>query len=655
MNRRRFLARLGGSSLALGFGSQADRFYSHGGSRTDPRDYPYRPVDFTAVRLTEGFWAPRLETNRSVTLPTCFNKCRETGRLLHFDLASGAASGPYEGKRYDDSDVFKVVEGASYTLNISEDPELDDYLDRLIARIAAAQEPDGYLYTTRTANPEAPADTSPGRWSDLAHGHELYNAGHLYEAAVAHYLATGKRTLLEVAIRNADLIERVFGPGKRPGVPGHQEIEIGLVKLYRATGLRKYLQLARFFVDQRGRADVRELFGSYSQDHLPIHEQSQAVGHCVRAGYFYSGVADVAAISGDASYVAAIDRLWEDVVTSKLYVTGGLGAERRGEQFGDPYVLPNAEAYAETCASIANMMWNHRLFLLHGEAKYLDVMERTLYNGFLAGISLEGDRFFYPNPLASNGKTPFNQGFATRAPWFSTACCPTNICRFLPSLSGYQYAVRDRTVFVCLFLSGRAQVPIEGDPVTIRMHTDYPWSGNVILELHPGSTRTFEVNIRVPGWAYGQPVPSHLYRYMNATVERPGIKLNDDDVPFTIESGFIRLNRPWQNGDRLHLHFPMPVRRTVSHPRVAANEGKVALERGPIVYCLEGADNGGALDGVVLADRAPCRPVHQEALLGGVTVLRSEHADGSPLTAIPYYAWSHRNAGEMMVWIPRVP
>ncbi|MDZ7333408.1 MAG: glycoside hydrolase family 127 protein, partial [candidate division KSB1 bacterium] len=401
-------------------------------SKKPQKDYPIKPVPFTDVQVTDQFWQPRMETNRTVTIPYDFKKCEETGRIDNFAKAGGLMEGEFVGIRYNDSDVYKVIEGAAYSLRLYPDPQLEQYLDDLIAKIAAAQEDDGYLYTARTINPaKPPKNAGPERWSYLIHSHELYNVGHMYEAAVAYYQATGKRSLLDVAIKNANLIDSVFGPGKKHDPPGHQEIEIGLTKLYRVTGDERYLKLAKFFLDQRGRYIGRKPYdeyisAEYTQDHKPVIEQDEAVGHAVRAGYMYSGMADVAALTGDQDYIKAIDRIWENVVSKKLYITGGIGARSEGEAFGDNYELPNLEAYNETCAAIANMFWNHRLFLLHGDAKYIDVLERTLYNGFLSGVGLDGNEFFYPNPLESDGRH-------NRSPWFDCACCPVNVVLFLPS------------------------------------------------------------------------------------------------------------------------------------------------------------------------------------------------------------------------------
>jgi hypothetical protein len=617
--------------------------------------YRLTPIPFTAVTIEDTFWQPRIETNRAVTIPYNFQKCEETGRIDNFAKAAGLIAGPHEGRFYNDSDVFKVVEGAAYSLSLYPDAELDRYLDALIAKIAGAQEADGYLYTARTINPAAVSAEVEGltRWSNLRVNHELYNVGHLYEAAVAHFQATGKRALLDVALKNADLIERVFGPDKRRDVPGHQEIEIGLVKLYRVSGEEKYLRLAKFFLDERGHANGRELYENHShigymQDHKPVIEQDEAVGHAVRAAYMYTGMADVAALTGDAAYVKAIDRIWENVVTRKLYLTGGIGALHQGEAFGANYELPNATAYTETCAAIANILWNQRMFMLHGQAKYIDVLERTLYNGFLAGVSLSGDTFFYPNPLAAGGQWAFNKGATGRSPWFDCSCCPTNVARFIPSLPGYVYAQGTEGVYVNLFVAGRGKMRIGETDLAITQETRYPWYGQVRLIVEPDREAEFSLFVRLPGWARNRPVPGDLYRYLDRQVEQIAFNLNDAPIAYRIVNDFAQIRRAWQPGDVLDIHLPMPVRRVVSHPQVGENAGKVALERGPLVYCFEGVDNGGRIDHLCLNDEMDFQAEHRPELLRGLTVVRS-----GDMTAIPYYAWAHREAGQMAVWLPQ--
>lgn len=622
----------------------------------EPRDYPVQPVAFTAVRLSDAFWAPRLETNRTVTLPYDLRKCEETGRISNFAKAGKLMSGPFEGIYYNDSDVYKVVEGAAYTLALHPDPQLDRDLDDLIAKFAAAQEPDGYLYTIRTIDPQhVQKACGPQRWSSLRHSHELYCVGHMYEAAVAHHLATGKRNLLAVALKSADLIEREFGDGRRCDPPGHQEIEIGLAKLYRLTGEQRYLKLAQFFLEARGRNyDRRPSYEEYAQDHLPVTEQDHPVGHAVRAAYMYCGMADVAALTGDETYVRAIDRIWQNMVGRRLYVTGGIGARHGGEAFGADFELPNASAYCETCAAIANALWNHRMFLLHGEGQYVDVLERTLYNGFLAGVSLGGDEFFYVNPLASDGQP-------RRQPWFDCSCCPTNVVRFMPSIPGYVYAQRGDDVYVNLFIGGQADLQVGGQTVTLAQETRYPWDGSVKVRVDPAEAAEFTLRLRIPGWATGRPLPSDLYTYLDPNAESPLILVNGDAARLDVDQGYARLRRRWQPGDVVELGLPMPVRRVLADERVGDDRGRVALERGPLVYCVEAVDNGGRVNDLVLPDAARLDARPEAGLLGGVTVLTGKAervtADGNvaptDIRAVPYYAWCHRGAGQMAVWLAR--
>ena len=626
--------------------------------------FQLKAVPFTSVDIDDKFWSPRLQVNRTVTIPYDFKKCEQTGRIDNFAKAGGLMDGDHEGIYYNDSDVFKVIEGASYSLSIHPDPELERYLDDLIAKIAASQEEDGYLYTARTiAEKTGKLDRLDKeregltRWSNLPVNHELYNVGHMYEAAVAHYSATGKTTFLDVAIKNADLIDRVFGPDKMQDVPGHEEIEIGLVRLYQVTGEERYLGLAQFFVEQRGRQEGRATHKKpeYIQDHKPVLEQSEAVGHAVRAGYLYSGVTDVAAHTGKRPYIDAIDRIWEDVVSRKLYITGGIGSLHQGEAFGDPYQLPNESAYAETCAAIANALWNHRMFLLHGDGKYIDVLERVIYNGFLSGISLSGDLFFYVNPLAFDGESKFNRDTVGRQPWYTTSCCPTNVVRFLPSLPGYVYAQGESSVYVNTFIEGKAQLTLEGEKVEITQKTDYPWEGEVEIEVDPESPREFTIYVRIPGWAQDKPVPSDLYHYIDVQSESLSLKVNGEAYPLNLDKGFARIDRRWQKGDRVELNLPMTVRRVIGHERVEANAGRVALERGPTVYCAEGIDNGGSLGDLVLPDDIPLQAEYMENLLNGVTVISGQLPDSAKreFTAIPYYSWAHREVGEMAVWLRR--
>ncbi len=634
------------------------------------KDYPIRPVDFTRVQVSDKFWAPKMETNRVATIPFAMKLNEETGRVDNFRKAAKLMKGPFQGKRYNDSDVYKVMEGAAYSLLLHPDPALRKQLDDLVKIIAAAQEPDGYLYTTRTIDPKNPA---PGagkeRWSDLRQSHELYCAGHMYEAAVAHFLATGDRSFLSVAIKNADLLVRTFGPGKRRGFPGHQEIEIGLSKLYRVTGERAYLDLAKFFLDERGHYFGGEKHGpgdpfavynseTYLQNHKPVVEQTEAVGHAVRAMYMYAGMADVAALGGWPEYVTAIDKLWENVTGKKMYLTGGVGSREDEEGFGADYDLPNA-GYAETCASVGNALWNHRLFLLHGDAKYVDVLERIMYNGLISGVSLDGTKFFYQNPLESAGAY-------VRSPWFEVACCPPNIARFLPSVPGYFYGMTDDRLYVNLFASSTAKIDIGGSKdVEIVQETKYPWEGTVRIGINPAWSATFTLAIRIPGWARNEAVAGGLYRFADASEQKVKIWLNNKPVTPPVEKGYAIFKRTWRKGDVVMVSFPMPIRRVIADERVKEDAGRVALQRGPVVFCLEATDNGADVRDLVLPDGAKLQAFFRPDFLGGVEFIQGagaiagKGADGKPaaikrdLFAIPYYSWANRGEGAMAVWLKR--
>ena len=638
------------------------------------------------VNVTDQFWAPRIELNRTVTIPHVFKMMEETGTIDKF--VSAAASRRTDAKKgkvsqwwNTDEQLYKAIEGASFSLIQHYDPQLIKTLDDFIAKITAAQQPDGYLHTQKIINLQLSPYASP-KWSDLGSELELYLAGHLYEAAVAHYQATGKRTLLNVAIKNADLVAELFGPDKRHDVCGHPEIELALIKLYKATGDKRYLDLARFFVDQRGRADGRRPRGAFSQDHKPIIEQTEAVGQALRAMYLYCGVTDLATETNDANYASAMKTLWEDVVGKKMYITGGIGSRRDNEGFGEPYDLPNKTGYAETCAAIGLSMWNFRMFLLTGDAKYIDVLERTIYNNFLAGVSLGGSQFFYENPLESDGIYKFNQGWvpagadsnykepsATRKDWFFCGCCPPNVVRFLPSISQYIYATDGNEIFVNLFIDSTAAINLKEGRVALTQQTQYPWDGYVKLMVNPEPAQVgqvFTIKLRIPCWAMGWPVPSRLYRYIDSTPAKVTLKVNGQLVPLRLSKGFAIIQRSWNKGDIIELNIPMVVHRVISDEKVKGNADRVALERGPIVYCTEGIDNGGCALGIIVTDDVKLRTEHKKDLLGGVTIITgqayilSAAEDGKSFliknhrfTATPYYAWSNRGIGEMAVWLHR--
>jgi DUF1680 family protein len=619
-------------------------------------DYPISPVEFTQVNINDQFWKPWLELNKNVTIPSSLKKCEETGRIENFEVAAGLKPGAFRGVfPFDDSDVYKIIEGASYSLTSHPDPALSTYLDTIISYIAAAQQPDGYLQTWVIIDPtKPPTDWSgTGRWTNIGSGHELYDAGHLYEAAVAHYKATGKRALLDVAIKNADLIVETFGPNKMITVTGHQEIEIGLAKLYRVTGNAAYLNLAKFFLDHRGQLEGRDkLFGEYSQDHIPVQEQTEAVGHAVRAGYMYTAMADIAAMTGDQAYLNSLEHIWNNVVSKKLYLTGGIGARHQGESFGDNYELPNQTAYNETCAAIANIFWNHRMFLLTGDSKYIDVLERTLYNGMLAGLSLEGDHFFYPNPLFADGIMKFNIGSCTRSPWFDCSCCPSNVTRFIPSIPGYVYATKDHQVFVNLFVSNTSKLVVDGNNVGISQSTEYPWNNTIIIKLDPENEINFDLKIRIPGWAKDQVLASDLYSFQKKMNRTVSLKINGKNTEFVEENGYAVLNKTWNKDDQVEVSLPMEIRRVVANQMVEDDKGKVAIECGPLVYCAEGIDNTEDVLTVALPKNASFTEEYKKDFLGGVRVISADlTGDESKLTLIPYYAWSNRGVGTMTVWM----
>jgi DUF1680 family protein len=619
-----------------------------------------RAVPFERVKLTDAFWQERLAINRSVTIPHILEQNEETGRVDNFRKAAGAGAGAYQGRRFNDTDIYKVIEAASYALAQEYDPALDAEIDELIVLIEGAQEADGYLFPARSIDPANPA---PGvgaeRWvHESAGSHELYNAGHLIEAGVAHFRATGKKRLLDVAIRFADLVDRDFGPEARRDVPGHEEIELALVKLADATGEDRYLELARFFLDQRGREHDGEPYPEgtpfaiyndrpYKQDHLPVIEQRKAAGHAVRATYLYTGMADVAARTEAPGYREALESIWRDVVATKMYLTGGIGSRDTFESFSEDYELPNRTAYTETCAAIGNDLWNHRLFLATGEARFLDVMERVLYNGALSGVSVQGDTFFYTNPLESEGSV-------SRVPYFEVACCPANLARLLAQLPGFVYAQRGDEIFVNLFVASEVDIDLASGPVGVVQETRYPWDGTLAVTIFPEEPRELTVHLRIPGWARGEPVPSDLYRFVGNDPPAPVMKVKGEEIPLSIDSGFASLRRVFNAGDKIELFLPMPVRRVESHPSVVENRGRLALQRGPLVYAAEGVDNGGSVLDLVLPPESELTDVYREEILGGVVALTGTARRGSdsvPFLAIPYFSWANRGASEMSVWI----
>lgn len=620
--------------------------------------YPITPVPFTATHVTGGFWKQRLDACRDVTVPLAFSKCEETGRYDNFVKAQHPCDTfKVGGFSFDDTDVYKTIEGASYLLQTYPDKRMESYIDSVLTIVAGAQEPDGYLYTARTMNPKHPHSWAGSkRWEKVEElSHEFYNLGHMIEGAVAHYQATGKRNFLDIAIKYADCVCRAIGPdeGQLVRVPGHQIAEMALVKLYLVTGDRKYLDEAKFFLDKRGYTSRRD---AYSQAHKPVVQQDEAVGHAVRATYMYAGMADVAALTGDTAYVRAIDRIWDNIVGKKLYLTGGIGATANGEAFGANYELPNATAYCETCAAIGNIYVNHRLFLFHGDAKYYDVLERSLYNGVLSGISLDGGSFFYPNPLESAG------GYERKA-WFGCACCPSNLCRFLPSVPGYIYATHGDSLYVNLFMEGVSDIQVGKRKLKIEQTTAYPFEGNVSLKLLKGSGN-FAMRIRIPGWVRGQVVPGDLYRFADRKQTPYSVKVNGESVDGDIEKGYLTINRRWRKGDVVEISLDMSPRLVAANEKVAEDRGKLAVERGPLVYCAEWPDNKEVdLFSVLLPAKTQLTVVDEKAP-GGARMITAGaqkvsydtdghlQTDDFMLKLIPYYAWANRGQGKMMVWLP---
>ena len=628
------------------------------GSAQINHGYPIDPVPFTSVKVTDNFWGQRLQASREVTIPLAFSKCEETGRYENF-VKAAHPSDTYkvEGFSFDDTDVYKTIEGASYSLQTYPDKKLQKYIDSVLGIVSRTQEPDGYLYTARTVNPKHPHNwAGKERWVAVENlSHEFYNLGHMIEGAVAHYQATGKRNFLNIAIKYADCVCREIGngPQQKKYVPGHQIAEMALVKLYMVTGDKKYLDQAKFFLDTRGYTSRKD---AYSQAHKPVVEQDEAVGHAVRAVYMYSGMADVAAITGDSSYIKAIDKIWDNIVSKKIYITGGIGARHAGEAFGNNYELPNQSAYCETCAAIGNVYMNYRLFLLHGDAKYFDVLERTLYNGLISGVSLDGGSFFYPNPLSSNGKY-------SRKPWFGCACCPSNVSRFIPSLPGYVYAVKNDQVYVNLYLSNKAELKVDKKKILLEQETGYPWNGDIRLKITQGN-QDFTMKLRIPGWVRGNVLPSDLYSYADNQKPAYQVSVNGQTVESDVNDGYLSIARKWKKGDVVEVHFDMIPRIVKANPKVEADHGRVAVERGPIVYCAEWPDNRFNVHSILLNQHPQFKVTDKPELLYGIRQITTDAQALSydkagklvtkdvELTLIHYYAWAHRGEGDMEVWLP---
>jgi DUF1680 family protein len=639
------------------------------------QDYPIHAVPFTDVQLADQFWLPRMEINRTVTIPASFEQCNITGRIKNFEMA-----GKHQGKfctayPFDDTDIYKTLEGASYSLAVHHDKKLEHFLDSLIAIIGSAQEPDGYLYTARTIDPQHPHPWSGAqRWvKEHELSHELYNSGHLFEAAVAHYMSTGKRNLLDIAIKNADLLVSVFGPDKMHVAPGHEIVEMGLVKMYRVTNKKEYLDLAKFFLEQRGERQYNKASknvwenGSYWQAHEPVISQDEATGHAVRAMYLYSAMTDIAALTGDTSYLNAVDRLWKNMVEKKIYLHGGIGAIGDGERFGENYELPNLTAYAETCAAIGSVFWNYRMFLLHGDAKYIDVLEKTLYNGLISGVGLDGKSFFYTNAMQVRDNFLHHDLETGRSGWFTCSCCPTNITRLIPSIPGYMYATHNGNVYVNLYISGAASVrTVNGSAIQLIQESNYPWDGAIVIKVIPSKSSRFSMLLRIPGWARNEAIPGDLYAFQQSdTTDRAVIKINGKEEKFSVNQGYAVINRIWKKGDSISLLLPMIPRMVLANDSVAEDKGKIALQRGPLIYCAEWVDNNHKTSNLIVPTNTLFVTKQRPDLLNGLLVLEADvpgvflGVDGQSvftkkahLIAIPYYSWANRGKGEMNIWFP---
>ncbi|NNV54776.1 glycoside hydrolase family 127 protein [Limnovirga soli] len=640
------------------------------------KDYPITMVPFTQVKLTDDFWMPRIKTNATVTIPASFERCEATGRVKNFEMAAAKKGKFCTIYPFDDTDIYKTIEGASYSLSLFPDAALEKYIDSLITIVGKAQEPDGYLYTARTIDP---INVGPWlgkeRWEkERELSHELYNAGHLYESAAAHFLATGKRNLLDIAIKNANLVCSVFGPAfnQRKVAPGHEVVEMGLVKLYRITGNALYLSTAKFFIEQRGQyqgydASSKDQWknGKYWQDDKPVWEQEEAEGHAVRAGYLYAAMADIAALTGDTKFLQAVDKIWENEVTKKIYLQGGVGAVGDGERFGENYELPNNTAYNETCAAISNIFFNQRMFQLHGDAKYVDILEKTLYNGFISGVGMDGKSFFYTNAMQIKNSFSHADMEAGRSGWFPCSCCPTNVVRLMPSIPGYVYAQKDKSVYINLFISGHTKMTIDNKPVEMVQQNNYPWDGALSFTVIPAAAQEFTILMRIPGWAKNEAMPSNLYTFANNTDKKATITINGEPIDYTLQNGYAVLNRKWKKGDKILVTLPMDVREVMANENVKEDIGKLALQRGPLIYCAEWPDNHGKTSNIILPANSAFTTTFKPELLNGITVLNtnvpvvnvdangiSVNTKNKELTAIPYYAWAHRGKGEMMIWFP---
>jgi len=620
----------------------------------------FEPVSFSKVNITDYFWKPKIDLVSSVTIKACVYQTETaTPRIKNFQNVAKKSGAKHQGIFYDDSDVYKALEAIAYSLKDNPDPNLEQKADEWIDIIAAAQQPDGYLNTFYTLN------EPQNRYSDMSM-HEDYIGGHMIEAAVAYYNATGKRKLLDVAIKWANHFDELFGPGKRHWVTGHQELELALVKLYKTTSDINYLRLAEWLLSERGHGYAKGYTWSdwkdtaYVQDILPIKQQKEITGHAVRAMYMYTGAADVAALTGDTGYMKAMETVWQDVVFRNMYLTGGIGSSGANEGFSIDYDLPNELAYCETCASVGMVFWNQRMNLLTGEAKYIDVLERSLYNGALDGLSLSGDRFFYGNPLASNGKN-------YRREWFGTACCPSNIARLILSLGDYIYTKNETGIWVNLFVGSETKINLGKDEVGVKMETGYPLDGNVKISISTRKPSSFRLHIRRPGWSSGIVVPGNLYQYATSDSASSSITINVNgtQVAAKEENGYYIIDRVWKNGDVVDYKMEMNIKKVVSRKEVKADNDRIALQRGPLVYCIEGADNSGKAWNIIFPDNTVVEEKSYSVLNEKVIALIAKvptitiSDDGNSLRtvikeviAIPYYTWCNRGSDQMQVWLP---
>lgn len=616
--------------------------------------YEIEPVNIQNVKLTDSFWLPIIKRVQEITIAYAIQKCNEEGRFENFLIAGKQKTGKVRGDMpFDDTDVYKIIEGASNTLISAPNPKLERVLDSMIAIVKIGQEADGYITTWRTINPAKPPATwvpviEGKRWESLQISHELYNPGHLIEAAIVHYEATGKTNFLEIAIKAADMLVRTFGdnPGQVKGVPGHQIVETGLLKLYQITGKKDYLKLAKYYLDNRGNPNNHKLYGEYAQDHIPVTEQKEVVGHAVRAVYMYAGMTDIVALTKDKAYENAVNNLWDNMVSKKMYITGGIGSRHDGEAFGDNYELPNLTAYNETCAAIGDVYWNHRLHSLYGKSQYFDVIERTMYNGLISGISLDGKQFFYPNALEADGVYKSNRGSCTRQAWFDCSCCPTNLIRFIPSIPGLIYSKTKNDLYVNLYASTDASFTLGKTDLQIAQQTSYPWNGKVGISVNPKKESKFTIKLRVPGWARNEVLPGDLYTYRKASTQKPTITVNGETLAIQPENGYFNVTRNWKKGDKIALNFPMEVQEVETNSKVATNKNKVSLEYGPIVYAVEEIDNKSNFDKINISSSDTFKVKKDANLLQGVNVI-----ENSKFKAIPYYSWSNRGVGKMKVWL----